>query len=256
VRRFRISAGRLLGIRLYLHASWFLVLALVVWATTSEFAIAYPGLPDLERLAMAVITGLSFFACLAIHEVAHAVVARRFGIHVRGITLFLFGGVAEIEGEVPSPSHEFAVALVGPATSVMLGSIFALMGELASGLRWTGAEGVFFTLSAVNLGVALFNLIPGLPLDGGRLLRAGIWRVTGSFILGTRVAALGGRLVALMLAGVGILASMRGNAAGLWYVPMGAFIWFLARASGRSAPPVGSGALALERERQAALPGS
>ncbi len=193
VRRFRLPIGRILGIRLYLHASWFLVLGLVVWVSARVFAQAYPELPGGERGAMALITGLAFFAGLALHEVSHAVVARRFGIVVRGITLFVFGGVAEIEGEVPTPGHEFAVALVGPATSITLAAFLALLAMGASGLDRAGAEGVLYTLAAVNLGVALFNLIPGLPLDGGRLLRAGIWRWTGDFARATRIAALGGR---------------------------------------------------------------
>ena len=112
--------GRLLGIPLAVHASWFLVLGLAVWVVTVEFGAALPRLPLAERIGMAVVTGLAFFSCLAVHEVAHAVVARRFGVHVRGITLFLLGGVAEIDGELPSPSAEFAVALAGPGTSIAL----------------------------------------------------------------------------------------------------------------------------------------
>ncbi len=135
-----------------------------------------PGLPVVERLSMAAITGVAFFGCLAVHEVAHAVVARRFGVRVKSITLFLFGGVAEIEGELPTPGSEFAVALAGPATSVAIGSVLALAAGIAERLAWTGAAGVLFTLALVNLGVAVFNLVPGLPLDGGRILRAAIWR--------------------------------------------------------------------------------
>lgn len=252
MRRLRLPAGRLLGIPLWIHVSWFAVLGLVVWSVTEEFGAALPQLPLVERLVMASITGVAFFACLAVHEVAHAVVARRFDVRVRGITLFLFGGVAEIEGELPSPGAEFAVAVAGPATSVVIGSGLAVGSRVAAGLGWTGVEGVLFTLSVVNLGVAVFNLIPGLPLDGGRILRAAIWRRTGSFVRGTKVAALGGRVVAVSLAAAGIGIGLAGQAVGLWYVPMGAFIWFLASVSGRAAPPVESGALALTREGEAA----
>jgi Zn-dependent protease len=228
------------------------VLILVVWSVTIEFGEVLPGLPVVERLSMAAITGVAFFACLAVHEVAHAVVAGRFGVRVRGITLFLFGGVAEIEGELPSPGSEFAVALAGPATSVALGSTLAVTAGIADGLAWTGAAGVLFTLALVNLGVALFNLVPGLPLDGGRILRAAIWRGTGSFSRATRVAAVGGGVVSGTLVAVGIVATVFGHPEGLWYVVMGVFIWFLARASGRAAPPVDGGALALTREGEAA----
>jgi Zn-dependent protease len=252
VRRFRVRVGRLLGIPLWIHVSWFFVLVLVVWSVTEEFGTALPDLPLVERLAMASITGVAFFSCLVVHEVAHAVVARRFGVHVHGITLFLLGGVAEIEGELPSPRSEFAVALAGPVTSVVIASVFALGSRWADRLGWTGAEGVLFTLAVVNLGVAVFNMIPGLPLDGGRILRAAIWQRTGSFVRATKVAALGGRVVAAALIAIGIVITLAGDPFALWYVPMGVFIWFLARASGRATPPVQGGALALTREGEAA----
>jgi Zn-dependent protease len=252
VRRFRVRVGGLLGIPLWIHVSWFVVLGFVVWSVTDEFGVALPELPLVERLAMASFTGVAFFACLAVHEVAHAVVARRFGVRVRGITLFLFGGVAEIEGELPSPGSEFAVALAGPATSVVLASALALGSRWAAELGWTGTEGVLFMLSVVNLGVAVFNLIPGLPLDGGRILRAAVWRSTGSFVRATKVAAVGGGAVAVSLVAIGVGTTAMGQSFGLWYVAMGTFVWFLARASGRAAPPVDGGALALTREGEAA----
>ena len=252
MRRFRLRAGSLAGVPLWIHVSWFAVLGLVVWSVTEEFGAALPELPLVERLAMASVTGIAFFACLAVHEVAHAVVARRFSVRVRGITLFLLGGVAEIEGELPTPGSEFAVALAGPATSVVIASAFALGSRWAHQLGWTGPEGVLFTLSVVNLGVAVFNLIPGLPLDGGRILRAAIWRRTGSFVRATKIAAVGGRVVATTLVAIGLVVSLAGDPVALWYLPMGVFIWFLARASGRAAPPVNSGALALPGEGEAA----
>jgi Zn-dependent protease len=170
VRRASIRIGSVLGIELSLHVTWFVVLALVVWAVTTGFGDVYPRLGPVVRGAMGLVTGVALFMCLTVHELAHAVTARRFGIRVRGITLFVFGGVAEIEGEVPTPAREFAVALIGPAVSLALGAAVAL------GTTWAAAvpalEGVMGTLALVNLGVARFNLIPGLPLDGGRLRRA------------------------------------------------------------------------------------
>ena len=229
-----------------------MVLGLTVWAMTVAFGDLLPQLPIAERLVMAILTGITFFGCLCVHEVAHAVVARRFGVRVRGITLFLLGGVAEIQGELPSPGAEFAVALVGPATSVAVGSVLALMAGWAGALGWEAVEAVAFTLALVNLGVALFNLIPGLPLDGGRILRAAIWRRTGSFARATAAASLGGRIVAAVLVAVGVVGAVLGELTGLWYVPMGVFIWFLARASARAVPPVDDRALALTREGEAA----
>jgi len=252
VRRFRFRLGSLLGIPLRVHVSWFAVLILVVWTVTVEFGEVLPGLPVVERVSMAAITGIAFFGCLAVHEVAHAVVARRFGVRVKSITLFLFGGVAEIDGELPTPGSEFAVALAGPATSIAIGSTSALAASVAGGFGWSGAEGVLVTLALVNLGVAVFNLVPGLPLDGGRILRAAIWRGTGSFSRATRVAAAGGGVVSATLVSIGIVATVFGHPEGLWYVPMGAFIWFLARAAGRVQPPARSRALALSGEGEAA----
>ncbi len=254
MRRFRIPIGRVLGINLWLHVSWFLVFGLVTWVTITEFTDVYPRLGPVVHVGMGIVTGLVFFACLTAHEISHAVVARRFGIEVRGITLFMFGGVAEISGEVPSPAREFAVALVGPATSVALGGVFALAAMWAHAVHRPASEGVLTTLALVNLGVGVFNLVPGLPLDGGRLLRAGLWRLTGSHSLATRVAAGGGRVVAAALSSFGIVLVATGDLFGLWYVPMGVFLWMLAKgaARARTPGPVPAGALALDGEGKAA----
>jgi Zn-dependent protease len=136
---------------------------------------------------------------------------------VLSITLFLFGGVAEIRGELRTPATEFAVALVGPAVSILLGGAFGLAAERAEGV----VAGVLLTLALVNLGVGVFNLVPGLPLDGGRLLRAGLWRLTGSYARATRVAAAGGRVVAAAPRRARRRARGHRRAVGLWYVPMG-----------------------------------
>lgn len=256
MRRAQLRIGNVLGVELSLHASWVLVFGLVVWATASGFGEIYPDLSAAVRVSMGVVTGAIFFVCLTVHELAHAVTARRFGIRVRGITLFLFGGVAEIEGEVPTPSREFAVALVGPAVSLVLGGAFGLVTLWAA--RLPVLEGVAGTLALVNLGVAVFNLVPGLPLDGGRLLRAGLWRLTGSYTAATRIASAGGIVVAAGLVALGIwIAVFAGELAGLWYVPMGVFLLLLARSAGRRpAPSQNQGALAWgDREGQAAQSG-
>jgi Zn-dependent protease len=258
VPRLAVRVGSVLGIGLSIHVTWIVVFALVVWVTTTGFVRIYPELSAPTRLAMGISTGLAFFGCLTAHELAHAVTARRFGIRVRGITLFLFGGVAEIEGEVPTPAREFAVALVGPAVSVVLGAAFALATRWAGSRGWLAGEGILGTLALVNLGIALFNLVPGLPLDGGRLLRAGLWRLTGSYRRATRIAAVGGSVAAALLVAFGVmLVFAGGELAGLWYVPMGGFLWVLAWGAGRSRrPPPGPGALALgDREGQTPQPG-
>jgi Zn-dependent protease len=234
-----------LGVRLYLHTSWFPVYGLLVWASESRYAVSHPDLPVAERILMALITAVCFFACLVLHELSHAVVARRFGVRVEGITLFLLGGVAQIDGEVPSASQEFAVALAGPAVSLVLACGFA---SLYVGGSDPGAlRAVLSSLAVANLGLALFNLIPGLPLDGGRLLRAAVWRTSGSFERGTKVALAGGRMLAAALIVIGVAALLTGHAAGLWYVPMGAFLALMARASARGGAPAPRAALASGR---------
>lgn len=248
--------GRILGIPLSIHVSWFPILGLVVWLTASEFEGAFPGMGTPTRLAMAAVTGVAFFACLLAHEVAHALVARRLGVPVRRITLFMFGGIAEIGGEPSTPAEEFAVALTGPATSVLLGGVFALTGVWAGDAEWAAVEGVATVLALVNLGVAAFNMVPGLPLDGGRLLRAGVWWLTGDRRRATRIAAAGGHVLALGLGGTGLVLAMAGDLLGLWYVMVGAFVWFLARGATRetASVPSGPGALALPREGEATQP--
>lgn len=251
--RIELRVGTLAGIGLFLHASWFLVLGLVTWATASAFAEIYPELPWAERAGMGLAAGLAFFACLVVHELAHALAARRLGVSVRRITLFLFGGVAEIAGELPSPSAEFAVALVGPATSLLLGSAAGLVAVRGGS---PALEGVAGTLALVNLGVALFNLLPGLPLDGGRLLRSVLWSRSGSFARATRVAGLLGRGIggAMALAGA-LVAALGREPAALWYVPMGVFLILLAaRASRSPGPPHAAAALAFPREGPSAQP--
>jgi Zn-dependent protease len=248
----RVHIGRLFGIQLWLHASWFVVFGLVTWLATSEFGDLYPHRSSPVHLGMALTTGAAFFGCLTLHELAHALVSRRFGIEVRGITLFMFGGVAEIEGEIDAPATEFAVALIGPAISLSLGAMFGLLALFASDRAWSVVEGVAGTLALVNLGVALFNLVPGLPLDGGRLLRAWLWHLWDDRRRATQVASNGGLVVAVALGGFGVITALNGGLFGLWYVPMSVFLWFLARAS-RRAVPVSVGALALtDREGQAA----
>ena len=255
MRRFRVPIGSVRGIRLFLHVTWFPVVAVAVWLLVGAFGDAEPTLPVAERAAMAVVTGVAFFGSLAAHELAHATVARRFGIGVRGITLFLFGGIAEIDGEVPSPGREFVVAIVGPAMSIAIAAASGSLAFATDRFGWEGAAGVFLALATVNAGLAIFNLIPGLPLDGGRLLRAAIWRVTGDFRKATRAASLGGRLLAIALIGGGLFLASRGDAWGLWYVFIGTFVWSLAGRSARARVPAERPALAFDGEGQAPQPG-
>ncbi|MBI4260949.1 MAG: site-2 protease family protein [Actinobacteria bacterium] len=231
---FRVGIGRMLGVRVFLHLSWFPVYAAFTLLVAHEFGLAYPGLGRGVRLGMGAACGLLFFGSLLAHELAHAVVARRRGVAVRGITLFMFGGVAEIGGEARTPADEFAIALVGPATSLFLGGVFAVASFLAGLARLDPVEGVVTVAAVANVVVALFNLVPGLPLDGGRLLRAGVWRVTGSRRRATRVASAGGAAVSAALTALGLWLLVTGRWAGAWYVLVG---WFLGTLALRSLAP-------------------
>ncbi|MFM7718404.1 MAG: site-2 protease family protein [Actinomycetota bacterium] len=234
----RIPVARVAGIDVAAHLSWFPVLAAVCVGVERGFAQLFPAESRVVLGALAVVSGLGLFASLTLHELAHALVANRLGVRVRSILLFMFGGVAEIDGEAPTPGAEFAIALVGPAVSVALGSgsgVLALAAE-QRGRALTGA--VFGALALMNLGVALFNLVPGLPLDGGRILRAALWRATGDRARATRIAGRGGRVLAVGIAAAGAAVAILGDEPlGLWYVPMGGFLWIVAVAAARRAPP-------------------
>jgi Zn-dependent protease len=191
-----IRIGRVWGIPVYLSASW-LILALLI--TFMYGGVVQRTLPELSRTG-AYLVGFGFVVCLVVsvflHELGHAVVSRRCGIGVRGISLELLGGFTEMDRESPTPKVEAAVALVGPAVSAVLG--LGAWGALSVLDEGTVLRELTFQLAASNLIVAVFNLMPGLPLDGGRALRAVVWAVTADRYLGTRVAGYAGRGVAIL----------------------------------------------------------
>lgn len=228
----RIRLGRLFGIRISLHASWFLILALVAFGSSRAYAEANSRLSNVTLATMGVATALLFFASLVAHELGHALLARRLGVPVGGITLFLLGGVSEIEEEIDAPGNEFAIALTGPLVSAALGGVFAFVAYSTQG----PVEAVAVSLAVGNGFLAVFNLIPGLPLDGGRLLRAGLWRITGDRRRATRIGVAGGRLLALALLILGVVVLVVGSSAGIWYIIMALFLDQAARAAGRRQP--------------------
>ncbi|MFM8944528.1 MAG: site-2 protease family protein [Actinomycetota bacterium] len=237
VRR-RFPVLRVAGIEVAVHLSWFPVLLLVAAGSYAGFAEVFPTRSPIVIGLLGVGMGLAFFGSLITHELAHAALANRLGVRVRSILLFMFGGVAEIDGdEARTPSAEVAIALVGPATSVVLGSGFGWSALVLDARGWSLPAALLGALAFVNLGVALFNLLPALPLDGGRILRAALWRSTGDHGRATRIAGWGGRLLALAVAGGGIWVARSGEPLGLWYVPMGGFLWWIARAASRRGRP-------------------
>lgn len=213
------------GIPVGIHASWLVVFALATWSfATGFYPEAWPGLLSPGgRWAAAALTTLLLFVSIILHELGHALVARRDGLPIRGITLFMFGGVAGMGREADDPAVELRMAAAGPVTSLALA---ALLGASAVPLRGTPAGAVLETVAYLNIGVLLFNLVPGFPLDGGRILRAAIWRRSGNLRRATRIAAAAGTAFAWLLAGAGAVnAALLGNiASGIWMVLIGVFL--------------------------------
>ena len=232
------SVGRIVGIPLEIHYSWLLIFAIIVWSLAADyFPMHHPGVTGGANWAAAVITALAFFASVVIHEVAHSLVARAHGIEVDRISLFALGGMSGLKSEPTRPRTEFLVAIVGPLASLALAATFWLI-WLGVGPAAMTPAGVLFYLAYGNLVLALFNLIPGFPLDGGRVLRAVIWRLTGDLARATRIAMRSGRLIAVGLAGLGfyqVLFSAPAN--GFWLIVIGWYLWGAATEQMPASPP-------------------
>ena len=223
--RNALRLGKIFGIEIGLDYSWFVVFALVTWTLSAfVFPSFYPAWPLATYWLTGLLASLLFFASVLAHELAHSVVALRTGLPVRSITLFIFGGVAQIAREPSRPAQEFLIAIAGPIMSISLGLFFGLFALVAHpGSPLAALSG---WLSRINFLLALFNLLPGFPMDGGRVLRALLWRATGDLLRATRVASWTGRGIAylIMLAGV-LMAFLLGDwLSGLWFVFIGLFL--------------------------------
>ncbi|HUW24115.1 MAG TPA: site-2 protease family protein [Patescibacteria group bacterium] len=241
-----IRLGRVFGIEVDIDASWFLIFLLVTFnLALGVFPALHPGWGAILNWGIGLLASLLFFGSVLAHELAHSLVARRRGLPVDKITLFLFGGVSNIEEEPPSPGTEFLIAFVGPLTSIILGVIFLLLGVgLARTEGFTGANlgeslgrlGPFSTLllwlGPINILLGVFNLIPGFPLDGGRLLRSILWAVTDDLKKATQYAAFAGQAFGWLFIAIGVAMALgievpffgSGLIGGLWLVFIG---WFL-----------------------------
>ena len=230
-----IRLGRIAGVRIEAHWTWLFIVALIGWSLADEvFPTANPGLADGTYVAMAVVAVPLFFACLLAHELGHAIRARRDGMAIEGITLWLFGGVAQFRGRFPSAAAELRIALAGPAVSLVLGVV--LLGTALLVPLPAAVDGALFWLGSVNLMLLAFNLLPALPLDGGRVLRALLWRRRRDFLAATRSAAAIGAFFgrALILTGVA-LALFAGAFGGLWLALIGWFVLGAAEAEAAAA---------------------
>lgn len=219
--------GSVFGFEIRIDYSWFIVFFLILWSfTVGVFPLQYPGLPAAVYAAMGVAGTLLFFASVLAHELSHSLVARTKGIPVEGITLFIFGGVARTRMEFEDPGDELQVAGVGPLSSLVIAGVFGAVGWLGAAAGWSVAvTGVARYLAFLNLILALFNLLPGFPLDGGRLFRALVWKYTGDLTRATRVASNVGKGIGYLLMGLGVLQLFAGNLlGGMWIVFIG---WFM-----------------------------
>lgn len=215
---------RIWGIPVRVHASWLVIFGLLAWSlSVGYFPQALPGLSLVAHWANGLLAALLLFVSVLLHELSHSVAARRYGIPVSGITLHVFGGVSQMEREPDRPGVEFVVAIVGPLTSLAIAAVLAL--ATASLPLPPAAAAVLRYLIVVNVAVGLFNLVPGFPLDGGRLLRAGLWKAKGNLQWATRMATMGGSAFAFLLMGLGILRALTGEfLGGLWFVLIGLFL--------------------------------
>lgn len=228
MKRQAVPLGRIFGIPIGLDYSWFVIFALLTWMLAgSYYPEEFKHWPPFLYWLTGAITAILLFVSVLLHELGHSVIALRYGIPVRSITLFLFGGVAQIGTEPPSAIAEFFIAIAGPIVSLILAVVFYAVQPLA-----VAAEpllGVAKYLAYINLALVLFNLIPGYPLDGGRVLRAIMWAITGNMDRSTLIAANTGRLFAFLLIFVGVAQIFTGNlGGGLWIALIG---WFLDNAA-------------------------
>jgi len=222
----RITLFKLMGFEVRLDASWIILAFLVTWSlAVGFFPSQNPGLPRTEYWWMAAVAALGLFGSIVVHEFAHSIVARRRGLPMKGITLFIFGGVAEMGGEPPNAGVEFQMAIVGPLTSAIIGGI--CYGLYRSGqYAWpAGVAGVVHYLGWINLMLAAFNMIPAFPLDGGRVLRSIVWHYQRDLTRATRIAAQFGQGFGIVLIGIAILSLFFGNVVtAIWWFILGMFL--------------------------------
>lgn len=232
------TLGRIAGIRITVHWSVLVIFVLIAWGLAStQFPATYPEYSTAAHIAAALVTAVVFFFSLLAHELSHALVARRQGVHVEGITLWLFGGVARLSGEARDPAAEVRISGVGPLVSLVLGVLFLLvLGLLAAG----GYDGIALAalawLGGINIVLAVFNALPAAPLDGGRLLRALIWWRTGDRLKATVWAGRAGQALGWALIVIGLVTGLvLGDLGALWLALIGWFVIGVATMESRQA---------------------
>ncbi len=226
-----IRIGRVLGIPIYLDLSWILVFGLIAFMFANDFTKKLPSLSSAEQWVLGVATSILFFSSIVLHELGHSVVAQHYKIRVLSITLFLFGGLARIAREPSRAIEEFNIAIAGPIVSGLLAGFFGSLTLLFPQNQMVTAAGSLLFLT--NGSLALFNLLPGFPLDGGRIFRAIVWGITKNFGKATRVAGTSGKLIAysMIFGGVWLATARSDWRNGVWLVFVGWFLLSAAQAS-------------------------
>ncbi|MBD3368392.1 MAG: CBS domain-containing protein [Candidatus Eisenbacteria bacterium] len=245
------EVGRLFGIRIRIDWSWLIIFTLITWSLGASFSEMHPGWSTATAWSVALVAAFLFFGSVLAHELAHSLFARSRGVPVRVITLFLFGGVSNIERDPDTPRSEFIMAILGPLTSLVIGGVLLLLASLMAASSPGSLEDpvafveglspvttVLIWLGSVNVFLAVFNMVPGFPLDGGRVLRSALWAATGDLVRATRYASFVGQGVAwlLILMGIAMVFGIRvpifgSGFGGLWLAFIG---WFLHNAATRS----------------------
>jgi len=231
-----LKIGRIFGIQILIDRSWFFLFFLVVFGIGNRVIPAdCPGLTSFQRFALAIPTTILLFLCVLAHELAHGLYIKKAGLKVEGITLFLLGGVIVAKVNPNNPTDDFKIAVAGPITSVLLATLCFVLGWFAGtcyGL--IAVESVFVYLSMTNAAITIFNLFPGLPLDGGRVLRAIIWQVSGNEEIANKIASFVGMFLAGAMIMFGMILFVTANFVGLWFLFVGLFLYSAAHASSKS----------------------
>ena len=230
---FRIA--RVLGIDILVHWSWLAIFIFLTWLLSQGFfQEEYEDWSDEQRWGAAIAASLAFFTSILLHELAHSIVARREGLPVKSITLFIFGGVSSLGEEPTTPGQEFRVAIVGPLVSFLLAVVFGIVAVLSFAYDFDDSPpaAVALYLAIINAALGVFNLLPGYPLDGGRVLRSILWAAGRNLITATRRASFAGTIVAFGLVALGVVSIIAGNfIGGVWFIVIG---WFLRNISEQS----------------------
>lgn len=228
-----IPLGKIFGIPIQVNYSWVFIFLLFTYVLADSFSHSDPGWPAAQRWGIGALTSVLFFLSVLAHELTHSVVAIRKGIPVRGITLFIFGGVSQLAHEARRPFTEFLVAVVGPLASLILGAVLFGVWYLVDDVNST-LSAVLFFLATINISLGVFNMLPGFPLDGGRVMRAAVWGLTGSYWRATQVATRSGQVIGgLMVIGGVLLVVFGAGFQSIWLAFIGAFLFSAATASYR-----------------------